>query len=142
MGRRKGLLWTFLQDKSGRSDALRHTLPDGSQHFDWMIERHWAPEMLVTFRLAVGTDLLSPGTFEAERIGDHRRAYLHYEGPVSGGRGEVRREGNFDVPELEDQPEFLRVILKPRTSDGRTVEWLGTKTDRSMWRFSGRDMLS
>jgi hypothetical protein len=27
----------------------------------------------------------------AERIGDHRLTYLDYEGPISGGRGEVRR---------------------------------------------------
>jgi hypothetical protein len=27
----------------------------------------------------------------AERIGDHRRAYLDYEGEITGGRGRVRR---------------------------------------------------
>lgn len=31
------------------------------------------------------------GDFPAERIGDHRLAYLDYTGPVSGGRGQVTR---------------------------------------------------
>ncbi len=106
-----------------------------------MIERRWAPEMLISFRLAIGTDLKAGGEFEAERIADHRRSYLHYEGPISGGRGEVHCEGNFDVLELEDQPEFLRVILKPRIDEGRPVEWLGRMKNQSLWRFSGRGML-
>lgn len=38
------------------------------------------------------------GTFEAERINDHRLIYLEYEGPLSGGRGEVRQwdAGQFE----------------------------------------------
>lgn len=37
-------------------------------------------------------------TQPAERLADHRLAYLDYEGPVSGGRGEVaqRDHGLFD----------------------------------------------
>ena len=34
---------------------------------------------------------ISVGTLPARRLGDHRLAYLEYEGPVSLGRGEVRR---------------------------------------------------
>jgi hypothetical protein len=67
---------------------LRHELPDGSWHHDWMIDPG-DDRPLITFR----TEAMVPEVdrFEAERLGDHRRVYLSYEGPVSGGRGEVRR---------------------------------------------------
>ena len=55
-------------------------------HLDFMIEGNGA---LLTWRLS------KPPTGAAQpavRIGDHRSAYLDYEGPVSGGRGAVRRE--------------------------------------------------
>lgn len=72
---------------------LRHELPDGSHHFDWMIASD--PEgagPLITFRLDQVLDELRPGeSLRAERIADHRPHYLSYEGPVSGGRGKVWR---------------------------------------------------
>jgi hypothetical protein len=70
--------------------VLHHT-GFGPEHYDLMFERaddvrRAAP--LETFR--------SPcwpiaSRVRLERLGDHRRAYLEYEGPLSGGRGEVRR---------------------------------------------------
>ena len=75
---------------------LRHSLPDGSSHFDWLLAvepRGVRP--LVTFRMEQRVDVL---TFDdncaplaAVSIGHHRPAYLNYEGPVSGDRGEVSR---------------------------------------------------
>jgi hypothetical protein len=35
--------------------------------------------------------LAASNTVDAQRIADHRLAYLEYEGPISGGRGTVRR---------------------------------------------------
>lgn len=72
---------------------LQHTLPDRSVHLDWMIERPPGGDRctLLSFRLRIGTDPLAAQRFVAERIGDHRREYLDYEGPVSGGLGEVLR---------------------------------------------------
>jgi len=42
---------------------------------------------------------------EAERLADHRPAYLDYEGPVSGNRGHVERwdEGSYQVTEWTDE---------------------------------------
>ena len=66
---------------------LKHELPAGqdrSTHYDLMLEqdgvlRTWACE---TF----------PGNITAaQRIADHRLAYLDYEGPISGERGTVTR---------------------------------------------------
>lgn len=76
---------------------LRHTLPDGSWHHDWMVEDPDAPGGgLITFRLDAAVPW-PPGTdgtekaFEALRLGVHRREYLAYEGEVSEGRGTVVR---------------------------------------------------
>jgi hypothetical protein len=45
---------------------------------------------LDTWRLA-GNPLHGSATLPAERIADHRRAYLEFEGELGGGRGRVRR---------------------------------------------------
>ena len=73
--------------------VLRH---DGipQPHFDLMFESD--PDgRLITFRspvwpLVEPTDLIP--------LGEHRREYLAYEGPISGNRGQVRRvaEGTFE----------------------------------------------
>ena len=76
-----------------RTVQLLHELPDGTSHVDWMIARDRAgQEPLITFRLQRRIDELKPGQrMAAERIADHRPAYLDYEGPVSDKRGSVRR---------------------------------------------------
>lgn len=68
---------------------LRHDLPDGTHHFDWMLARDEHGPLL-TFRVDRDFSLDSE-PFEAEPIGDHRRAYLEYQGSISGGRGSVVR---------------------------------------------------
>ncbi len=71
---------------------LLHTLPDGSDHVDWMIAQDPDATLpLITFRLSRPLTELKPGgKVIAERIADHRPAYLAYEGPIAGGRGSVR----------------------------------------------------
>lgn len=62
-------------------------------HWDLMLE---SGDVLRTWRLAAAP---APGLcVAAEAIGDHRRAYLDYEGPVSGNRGHVQQwdRGSFD----------------------------------------------
>ena len=67
--------------------VVLHHVGHGSPHFDWMLERD-ADGPLTTFRVrawpVAGRQALTP-------LADHRRAYLDYEGEVSGGRGSVRR---------------------------------------------------
>ncbi len=58
-------------------------------HWDFMLAVD-AAGPLKTWRLAANPlDVKAP--IQATPIGDHRRAYLEYEGPVSGGRGAVAR---------------------------------------------------
>lgn len=64
---------------------LEHDYPE--LHWDLMLE---AGEVLHTWRLAQAPEN-SAEAIPATALGDHRRLYLDYEGPVSGGRGTVRR---------------------------------------------------
>jgi hypothetical protein len=68
---------------SGRFVVLEHDHPH--LHWDFMLE---ANGVLVTWRLPWPP---RTGTCEAVKLGDHRLAYLDYEGPVSGDRGIVKR---------------------------------------------------
>jgi hypothetical protein len=55
-------------------------------HWDFMLE---SGDVLRTWRLSA---LPEPGpTVRAELLGDHRKLYLDYEGPVSNDRGTVKR---------------------------------------------------
>jgi|GEM_PF-1676331 len=78
---------------------LRHTLPDASWHFDWLIQRDHpsAPSssaagddarVLRAFRTLIHPAIFalpapSREPFEAIALPDHRRLYLHYEGPIA-----------------------------------------------------------
>lgn len=98
----------------GRWVLLRHDLPDGSWHYDWMLESGVHPEGgLVTFRVMVRVDEWSQG-FEAQRLAPHRRAYLDYEGEVSGGRGRVERVGEGKCDVEVDGAVFQVVLIEAR----------------------------
>lgn len=102
-----------------RAVLLLHRLPDGSEHFDWMIEPPGEARGalgLVTFRV----DKWGGSRFTAERLSDHRREYLDYEGPVSGNRGEVRRVARGEVA--------WQVLDAHRAS--LTIAWLGESEPR------------
>ncbi len=103
--------------------VLHHTGID-PPHYDLMYERE-PGGMLATWRLPAWPP---PGSIPVEPLGDHRRAYLDYEGPVSGDRGNVRRvaSGTCRVArehaaidlELETPAGPMRIILE-RGNDGR-----------------------
>ena len=58
----------------------------GPTHFDLMIED---ADTLATWQFAADPWTSPEATLPCRRIADHRRAYLDYQGPVSGGRGRV-----------------------------------------------------
>ena len=108
---------------------LEHDHP--TLHWDFMLE---AGALLLTWRLSAPPT--AQHVVNVERIGDHRRAYLDYEGPVSGGRGSVTRwdGGTFDW--LENGEERIVVLLRGTRLDGtlqivRTAEagWQGRFTE-------------
>lgn len=77
---------------------LRHEMPAGSDrpsHWDLMFE---VSGVLATWSLQ---ELPQPGRdLPARRLPDHRLAYLDYEGPVSGGRGNVQRRDGGEYERL------------------------------------------
>jgi predicted esterase len=100
----------------------------GGDHLDLMVQQG---SMLVTWQIDQPTPQGPfPAVMQARRIQDHRLEYLDYQGPVSGGRGVVRRvdEGQCDVRQVQDdfwQVEFGGKLLSGawslrRQEDGRT----------------------
>lgn len=75
--------------------VLQHTDKAGI-HFDLMIDLGPA---LATWKFSHAPENATAGSLPCHRIGDHRRAYLDYEGPVSRDRGHVVRHdfGQCDV---------------------------------------------
>lgn len=67
---------------------LEHSV-NGGVHFDLMLEVA-GQELLRTFQLA-RWPLAVGETCACVQLADHRRAYLEYQGEISGGRGSVRR---------------------------------------------------
>jgi hypothetical protein len=63
---------------------LEHDFPE--VHWDLMLE---AETVLRTWRLERSPE--AGQAVKAEKSFDHRIVYLDYEGPISGGRGQVRR---------------------------------------------------
>ena len=108
---------------------LRHELPDGSWHHDWMIDPG-DDRPLITFR----TEAMVPEVdrFEAERLGDHRRVYLSYQGPLSGGRGEVRRVAAGRARLIEAASGSL--IVDVAFAGCQWVRWEGTGSEAA-WVF-------
>lgn len=70
----------------GRFVVLEHRW--NGVHWDFMLER---AGVLRTW--AVDQPIVAGQVIPARALPDHRLAYLDYEGPVSGGRGAVRRVG-------------------------------------------------
>jgi hypothetical protein len=100
-------------------------------HLDFMIE---SGEKLRTWRLATKP---TPGAaIAAEAIGDHRKEYLDYEGPVSGGRGRVSRwdAGTFAV-ESESAGEVRLKLAGVRLKG--SVELRQVKDDAWNWLLKG-----
>ena len=85
---------------ASRLVILHHVLPDG-EHWDLMME---CGDVLMTWQLLREPAGPASLPLPARRIGDHRKAYLTYEGPISGNRGFVRRidGGTFEFVERSD----------------------------------------
>ena len=99
-------------------------------HWDFMLE---AGSALRTWALSRAPDELTEQI--ADELPDHRTAYLDYEGPVSGDRGQVTR---WDAGEFHWQvaePEKVVVEL-----EGKRLRGIATLArdadDPQRWRFS------
>ncbi len=114
---------------------LEHILPDGTWHYDWMIEDPTLGEgrTLRTWRTDARPDL--ENLFKAEQIGHHRTVYLTHQGPVSGGRGFVRRLQRGEVHELQIHPG--RLLISVTWETGSIVRYSGHFEGSGLWCFRG-----
>jgi len=116
---------------------LLHETPPGSSrasHYDLMLEQGdalwtWACESLPEHGKAV----------TAERLPDHRLAYLDYEGPVSDDRGSVRRVASGSFDRLAATDGQVRVQL---TGDAFRGELLLTRDSAATNRWSASLLLT
>jgi hypothetical protein len=104
---------------------LEHDHPQ--LHWDLMLE---AGERLRTWRL----DEMPCGqaVVPAQAIAEHRVAYLDYEGPVSGGRGSVRRREAGLYHLEEERNDKLELRLQGSSLVGRAVL---LRLDGDRWEF-------
>ncbi len=97
-----------------RFAILRHDHP--VLHWDFMFE---VQEKLRTWRLlsepCPGVDII------AEPLPVHRRDYLNYEGPVSGGRGTVERHDAGLLWIIQESPDRLEMTLQGESLSGKTT---------------------
>jgi hypothetical protein len=110
---------------------LEHDHP--ALHWDLMLE---AGDVLQTWRLAAPP--AESQAVPAEALGDHRRMYLDFEGPVSGNRGKVRRwdAGPF-TEEMNSTPQTRLLRFHGTHITGC---WRLEHVDGSHWRFAPLDL--
>ena len=135
-----------------RTVVLRHDLPDGSHHYDWLIEPMGSAaaaaddakddpdrRVLIAWRLPEAPHSSAESVMTADRLPPHRLRYLDYEGPISGGRGRVYRVARGEAEVLTDSSDrfeargrmadrAFRMAAKPSPAAGAsawrlTVTW-------------------
>ncbi|MCZ7633282.1 MAG: hypothetical protein M5U20_07350 [Phycisphaerales bacterium] len=122
-----------------RTVVLEHTLPDGSRHFDWLMEpAEPGPDAtdedrsLLAFRLAARVDAPSIVSFLAEAMPDHRRLYLQHEGAISGERGTVVRVAAGSCRIVRRSPADIEVEV---AFSGRRRVLRGRRLHGGIWAF-------
>ena len=115
--------------------VLRHDLPDGSWHLDWMLQpggaacSHPDDRVLVTFRLQARPDQLACGAnLPAQRLSPHRAIYLRFEGDIGGGRGSVTRMAAGEVLTCRVDEAAGRIVVRWDGAADRAVA--GYRLDR------------
>lgn len=94
----------MARSATGRFVVLEHEW--NGVHWDFMLE---AGTGLKTW--AVDAPIVPGVKLEARMLPDHRRSYLTFEGPISGGRGSVRRVAEGAYQTMEWTVEHVRVLL-------------------------------
>ena len=67
--------------------VIQHHRTKDGEHWDLMLQ---SGPILATWQLWRSPGTVADGPIPATQIGDHRKAYLTYEGPLSGDRGTVQ----------------------------------------------------
>ncbi len=88
--------------------VILHHLATAGEHWDLMLEQDQA---LATWQLLSEFSGRQSCPVLANRINDHRKSYLDYEGPISGGRGVVTRydSGTYERLIADDSVWIVRI---------------------------------
>lgn len=108
---------------------LKHETSSGL-HFDFMLE---TGNVLKTWSLPQAPE---PGLeMDAQALGDHRLAYLDYEGPLSGNRGFVVRwdQGTYQLEQQSESELIVRLSGKKLTG---LMSLRHFPFAQNSWRFS------
>jgi len=114
--------------------VLQHDSPRGL-HWDFMLQQDQA---LATWATLQPPD--ADGPLVAERLFDHRMAYLDYEGPVSGGRGSVTRwdQGTYQM-QSQSPREWIVLLMGNRLIGEATLRL--APHEASAWTFTFRPIV-
>jgi hypothetical protein len=113
---------------------LRHELPDGSWHHDWLIATAGVDgdqiRDLVAFRIQpLPWD--ANGPFDAQLLEAHRRLYLRFEGELGAGRGRVTAVWRGEGRVLSRSTGGIEIEL---VVDGQARRFTG-RAEGARWRF-------
>lgn len=128
-----------------------HSLPDGDQHWDLMLE---SPRGLYTWSLPSPPDDPDALPMTVKQLTNHRAEYLDFEGEISNGRGRVdihdcgsyswieqdnanpptgiSPAGTHNQPDIADE---LNFDLVGRRLSGRFRLTRETQTGKDLWRL-------
>ncbi|HRJ49368.1 MAG: hypothetical protein KF787_00075 [Phycisphaeraceae bacterium] len=116
-----------------RTTLLRHDLPNGHTHADWLVQTSDRPEApVLAFRLRTRVDRPGLVLFSAERLPDHRAFYLDHAGPVSGGRGTVTPIARGVLLDFEDRGGRIKLRVD---FGGGERRYRGVSASGGMWIF-------
>ncbi len=116
---------------------LRHDLLD-TRHWDLMLDMG---ETLASWQILqdpLSEDFAPGSVLPARRLGDHRRGYLTYEGPVSRGRGQVTRTDGGAYFLLVRQVDLWTIRLAGRVLRG-TFLLSAASGPLDQWQFQRLD---
>ena len=99
-------------------------------HWDFLVEdgpalRTWA----------IDSPIVADVDLPARELQAHRRAYLDYEGEVSGGRGTVRRWDRGECEVIDWGEDRVRLEVRGVQIVGTVELWRAGEVDRRVWVF-------
>ena len=101
---------------AARRFVVQHHVLHEGEHWDLMLEEG---DVLLTWQLADPPEQAVGRAVPAVRIGNHRPAYLTYEGPVSDDRGEVHIVDRGTYECVTRSESTMRLVFHGRCLCGR-----------------------
>jgi len=108
---------------------LKHTNTKDT-HFDFMLE---TSDHLSTWRIDIPPNELKTKTAKAEKIFDHPKKFLTYQGPVNKGTANVTTADKGTYSIISQTPEMMQIQIKAIILNGT---YALTKKIENTWQFT------